>query len=312
MQWFDSKAPAALEEVLDVVGAEIMGPLQVELAGEQELLLSPTWFLGLLPLHAAPLADADRVVDRFDVTYVPGAVLLDRLISLGPVRVSDCLAATSTQPVPRADEELKILEILFGALSANDLTPTEALRSPSASIVHLAAHGYARLGGWSSGIELWASPAILSLARLLEEGDYSATGVANIAACESGLELTYELLPSEYLSIDNAMLACGARAVVSNLWSCLVPCRCGSLLASTLLSRMELEVGDAYRAAASSVRALGETEPPIRVRELLDRVYAGWREHLQQQEQRAGGQSAIPIFGRDSSAADGRGVRWKL
>ena len=294
--WFESEAPAALEEVLGIVGAEIMGPLHFGLVGKRELLLSPAWFLGLLPLHAAPLVGTDRVVDRFDVTYAPGAILLDRLIGLGPVRVSDCLSATSTQPVPRAVEELKILEILFGAPSANDLTPEMALRSPSASIVHLAAHGYARLGGWSSGIELSGESGYLSLARMLEEGDYSATGVANIAACWSGVELTYELLPSEYLSIDNAMLACGARAVVSNLWELSGPV---SVLFSACFYTAVAEgaqVGNAYRAAASSVRALGETEPPIRVRELLDRVYAGWREHLQQQELRAGVPISHPYF----------------
>lgn len=294
--WFESKAPAALEDVLGIVGAEIMGPLHFELAGKRELLLSPTWFLGLLPLHAAPLVGGDRVVDRFDVTYVPGAVLLDRLIGLGPVRVGDCLAATSMQSVPRAAEELKILEILFGAPPANNLTPEMALRSPSASIVHLAAHGYARLGGWSSGIELSGESGYLSLARLLEDGDYSATGVANLAACWSGLELTYELLPSEYLSIDNAMLACGARAVVSSLWELSGPV---SVLFSACFYTAIAEgaqVGDAYRTAASSVRALGETEPPIRVCELLDRVYADWREHLQKQELRARVGISHPYF----------------
>jgi hypothetical protein len=282
--WFESKAPAALEDVLGMVGAEIMGPLHFELVGKRELLLSPAWFLGLLPLHAAPLGGADRVVDRFDVTYVPGAVLLDRLIGLGPVRVSDCLAATSGRPVPRAAEELKLLEILFGTPPATDLTPEMALRSPSASIVHLAAHGYARLGGWSSGIELSGESGYLSLARLLQDGDYSATGVANIAACWSGLELSYELLPSEYLSIDNAMLACGARAVVSSLWE--LSGRVSVLFSACFYTAIAegAQVGDAYRTAASSVRAFGETEPPIRVCELLDRVYPDWREHLQQQE----------------------------
>ncbi len=294
--WFECKVPAALEEVLDVVGAEIMSPLHCELADKRELLLSPAWFLGLLPLHAAPLVGADRVVDRFDVTYAPGAVLLDRLIGLGPVRVSDCLAATSSRSVPRDAEELKILEILFGAPSANDLTPEMALHGPSASIVHLAAHGHARLGGWSSGIELSGESGYLSLARLLEEGDYSATGVATVAACESGLELTYELLPSEYLSIDNAMLACGARAVVSSLWELSGPV--SVLFSACFYSAIAegAQVGDAYRAAASSVRTLGETEPPIRVRELLDRVYAGWREHLQQQELHAEVGLSHPYF----------------
>lgn len=294
--WFESKAPAALEEVLGVLGTEITEPLHFELANRRELLLSPVWFLGLLPLHAAPLIGADRVVDRFDVTYVPGAALLDRLTGLGPVRVSDCLSATSTQPVPRAAEELKILEILFGTPSVNDLTPEMALHSPAASIVHLAAHGYARLGGWSSGIELSGESGYLSLARLLEEGDYSSTGVANIAACESGLELTYELLPNEYLSIDNAMLACGARAVVSNLWELSGPV---SVLFSACFYTAVAEgkqVGDAYRAAASSVRALSETEPPLGVRKLLDRVDADWREHLQQQELRARVPISHPYF----------------
>ncbi|HEV7528483.1 MAG TPA: CHAT domain-containing protein [Solirubrobacteraceae bacterium] len=294
--WFESKAPAALDQVLGAVGDEIMGPLHFELASKRDLLLSPTWFLGLLPLHAAPLIGAGRVVDRFDVTYVPGAALLDRLTGLGPVRVSDCLSATSTQSVPRAAEELKILEILFGTSSVDDLTPEMALHSPAASIVHLAAHGYARLGGWSSGIALSGESGYLSLARLLEEGDYSSTGVANIAACESGLELTYELVPNEYLSIDNAMLACGARAVVSNLWELSGPV---SVLFSACFYTAVAEgeqVGDAYRAAASSVRALGETEPPPRVRKLLDRVDAGWCEHLQQQELRARVPISHPYF----------------
>lgn len=294
--WFESKTPAALEQVLGVVGAEIMDGLHFELVGKRELLLSPVWFLGLLPLHAAPLAGADRVVDRFDVTYVPGATLLDRLIGLGPVRKGDCLSATSTKPVPRAAEELEILEILFGIPSVNDLTPEGALRSPAASIVHLAAHGYARLGGWSSGIELSGETGYLSLARLLEQGDYSATGVVNIAACESGLELAYELLPSEYLSIDNAMLACGARAVVSHLWTLLGPV--STLFTACFYTAVAegAQVGDAYRGAVSSVRTFGDTEPPRRVRELLDGAYTGWREHLQQQERYAGVPISHPYF----------------
>jgi hypothetical protein len=295
-EWFESKTPAALDQMLDVVGAEIMDPLHFELAGKRQLLLSPVWFLGLLPLHATPLTGANRVIDRFDVTYGPGAALLDRLIGLGPVRVHDCLPATSTRPVPRAAEELKILERLFGMPSVSDATPEMALRSPAASIVHLAAHGYARLGGWSSGIELSGESGYLSLARLLEEGDYSDTGVVNIAACESGLELAYELLPSEYLSIDNAMLACGARAVVSHLWE--LPGPVSALFTACFYTAIaeEAQVDDAYRAAVSSVRTFGETELPLRVRELLDDVYAGWREHLQLQEQCAKVPISHPYF----------------
>jgi hypothetical protein len=301
--WFESKGAsvaeesAALEEMLDVIGAEIMEPLYLELAGKRELLLSPAWFLGLLPLHAAQLRSDDDATGRFDVTYVPGAVLLDRLVGLGPVRVEDCLAATGEQPVPKAAEELRVLEALFATTPTHGLTPEMAVRSPSASIVHLAAHGYARIDGWSSGLALSGEPSgYLPLARLLLEGDYSATGVVNIAACESGLELTYELLPSEYLSIDNALLACGARSVVSSLWKLSGPV---SVLFSACFYAAIVEgaqVGDAYRAATSSVRALDRTQLPARVRELLDRVYPDWRKDLRQEELRAKVPVSHPYF----------------
>jgi hypothetical protein len=298
--WFESKTPASLAKVLDVIAEEIMVPLWMSLGEEKDLLLSPSWFLGLLPLHAAPIHGKRRAVDLFrSITYVPSGLLLDRVIELGPVRVHDCLAGTSTQPVSGATEELATLEILFASRSLSDITPEEVLRKPSPSIVHLAAHGYARVGGWSSGIQLSGeSPAAsyLSLARLLQEGNYSSTGVANIAACESGLELRYELLPDEYLSIDNALLACGARSVISSLWELSGSVSVAFSACFYVNVADGAQVKEAYRAAVSAVRSFGEADPPARVAGLLDRISPRWREKLQLEEERLGVGMHDPYF----------------
>ena len=298
--WFASETPAALEDVLDVVAREVMGPLWEKLGDDQHLLLSPTWFLGLLPLHAARILGSRRAVDVFkSITYVPSGVLLDRLMGLGPVRVGDCLAGTSTKPVCGAAEELALLEILFGGESLVGATPEAVLREPTASIVHLAAHGYARSGGWSSGIELSGTSrnsGYLSLARLLRDGDFSSTGVVNIAACHSGVELRYELLPDEYLSMDHALLACGARTVISSMWALSGPV---SLLFSASFYTCiaaGTQVNDAYLEAMSAVRCSGDDALPDSAVRLLDRVSPTWREDLQREVHEARVGMSHPYF----------------
>jgi hypothetical protein len=298
--WFDSRTPAALDGVLDTITEEIMGPLWEKLGDDKDLLVSPTWFLGLLPLHAARILGPRRAVDMFkSFTYVPSCVLLDQLIGLGPVQIGDCLAGTSTEPVPRAGEELALLETLFGGKPLCDVTPEAVLREPTASIVHLAAHGYARNGGWASGVQLSGTSSgagYLSLARLLRDGNFSSTGVVNIAACDSGVELRYELLPDEYLSMDHALLACGARTVISSLWELSGPV--SLLFSACFYTRIAAgaQVSDAYLAALSAVRRSGESALPDTAVRLLDLVSTTWREDLQREEQNAGVDISHPYF----------------
>lgn len=298
--WFDSRSPTALELVLDTITDEVMGPLWEKLGDDKDLLVSPTWFLSLLPLHAARILGQRRAVDVFkSFTYVPSCVLLDQLIELGPVQIGDCLAGTSTEPVPRAGEELALLEILFGGKPLFDVTPEAVLREPTASIVHLAAHGYARNGGWASGVQLSGSSrsaGYLSLARLLRDGNFSSTGVVNIAACDSGVELRYELLPDEYLSMDHALLACGARTVISSLWELSGPV--SLLFSACFYTRIAAgaQVSDAYLAALSAVRRSGESALPDSAVRLLDLVSATWHEDLQREEQNAGVDISHPYF----------------
>lgn len=236
-QWINAPHDArehSLEAVLEYVGSTVMGPLSRELRaiGVRELVISPSWFLEVLPLHAAPThangRTASRVLDEFEqVTYAPSMRLLWRIARLGQVRGHGAFVF--------GDGESGLTEVVQEASALRDILTESGLStvmrtacedilaaSSGNSIVHFACHGdWWPNDGLRSALVIGSGPRrrVVSAARVLRQGSFQSTALVSLAACNTGLHL--QLLQrdfKEFMSLDAAFLARGARCVVSSLW----------------------------------------------------------------------------------------------
>jgi len=210
------------------LAGELVAPL-VE-RGVRELTVLPVSFLHALPLHLWPATDdphGDRLVDAFDVvSYAPSASLLHGLSKIAPRTDGAVVAAGHGADLRFVDAELGVVSSVTGgtARTLPDAT-TSAVTSAAgtAGLLHLACHGSWIIGDyWSSGLALAADDGgdgWFSVAEIQRDLDLGGTELVCLSACDSGVSATDLWRVDDYLGIDGAFLACGARAVLSTLWS---------------------------------------------------------------------------------------------
>jgi CHAT domain-containing protein len=208
----------------------LLAPLERPLAGRRRLIVSPDGILAFLPFEALARADGSRVLDAWEVGYVPSGTVLAGLRSqaarggkgAGVLAVGDPSPATGR--LPAAGDEVRAIGALFepGArtlllgedASLGRLEEELGRDGRRRFALHLACHG--RLDAEhprQTGLVL-ARGEVLSLDelhRLRVPAD-----LAVLSACETGRG---RLLRGEgVLGLVRGFFAAGAPRVVASNW----------------------------------------------------------------------------------------------
>lgn len=201
-----------IQPVFAAIDARIPAGGNLVLVAEEEL--SP------LPLHAVPLGDGTRLLERACVTYAPSmrvlAALAARRIDIEKMHEMVAIG------VAFQDEALALSQ-RFGVqgLTGNHLVPKHALEFlENARVAHFACHGHFDPGNHlECGLVLrnsddYMARDVLTVRELLERRVELELVV--LSACETGRGI---VSASDYLGLGRAWLAAGARATVSALWN---------------------------------------------------------------------------------------------
>lgn len=211
----------------------IAEPIAAEFAdsGVRHLVLSPTWLLDLLPVHAFSVgkgSEAPILLDLFDsITYAPSVHVLHALStasrSVGKAVLS--VAVQGPEPLQGIAAEPWILDQLYhDHKHLDDVTgtPRAVLSSATkADIINIACHGKACTYHLESRLDLVGEGlgnAALTTARILADGDFSAARLVVLNGCGTGVHPTMQRGVENPRGIDAAFLARGARCVASSLW----------------------------------------------------------------------------------------------
>lgn len=230
----------ALHDLTTALWDRLMGPVHERLTalGVREgapVMLVPSGWLGLLPLHAAQRAVAGQwraFVDDFAVSYVPSAavarVCRTRLAARERRGGGCVVVANPTGDLRFANSEAAAIAGLVGVRPApndcrvigGDDATVQAVRDAvgGRQYVHFACH--ARFD-WSnpaeSGLEL-AGDTWLRIEDILSPAmRLSSARVVTLSACETGMA-EFRSMPDEFIGLPGAFIEAGASAVVSSLW----------------------------------------------------------------------------------------------
>jgi CHAT domain-containing protein len=207
----------------------VMAPLIDGLSTISNIVLIPTGFLALVPLHLAWRTDHSAttgrryVLDDICVTYVPTAraakapaLHADEVRSV--LVVEDPTAGTPERLRAVARETRAIQEELTGVeiLQGSEAEKTRVLAGLEAHDVgHFACHARSDAANpRRSGLALAGSDRLLL--EDLERADLK-TRLVVLSACETATIGTH--LPDEVVGFPSAFVAAGADAVVGSMWS---------------------------------------------------------------------------------------------
>jgi len=224
--WEGSDEEALARELF----GRLLAPLERPLAGKRRLVVSPDGILAFLPFEALARGDGTRVLDAWEVSYVPSGTVLAALRSdasagrrgAGLLAVGDPGAAPPRLP-GSADEVRSIgalfepeqRRLLLGAEASLTRLQAELAREGRRVFAfHLACHG--RLDAEhprQTGLVL-AGGEVLTLDELHRLR--VPAGLAVLSACESGRG---RLLRGEgVLGLVRGFFAAGAPRVVASAW----------------------------------------------------------------------------------------------
>ena len=220
--WFD-----ALDATCAWLGEAVMGPLMAaleqHLPPESQVVLIPSGWLALLPLHAARLPGSQAyALDRFCFTYAPSAQALYHARRQAASAPADALLAVENPrgDLPFTSQEVKAALEHFRDqavhLPEKRATRKNVLRDiPKANVLHFSTHG---LAGWgeAEAARLVLADGELTLAEVYRL-KLDQARLAVLSACETaipGLEV-----PDEVSSLPSGWMQAGVPGVVGTLWS---------------------------------------------------------------------------------------------
>jgi CHAT domain-containing protein len=211
-----SRPAANTRSLLTALYTALITPLELHLSRCQHLAIIPHGALHAVPFQAL-LGEAGYLVQRFDVTVCPSLRLLD-LLHARPRRTGRAvvLGHSAGGRLPGAVAEAgAVARLLNGELLLEEEATCAGLmaRCTDLAILHLAAHGEARLD----------NPPFAHIA--LEDEHLTTGEVANLdlegalivlSACESGRGLV--AAGDDVVSLSRGFLLAGASAMVQSLW----------------------------------------------------------------------------------------------
>jgi hypothetical protein len=210
-----------------------------------EIVVLPHGPLNLLPFAALPaVGTGEPLASRFAVRYTPSLELLqarteqtglddrERLVSSSLVVGNPAMPSVRTvggdsvrlSPLPGAATEARWLADSLGARLVTSGTESEVReRLPTASLVHLATHGFAYSSSGrarESWIALTPDPThdgLLTVGELLDQVPTLQAELVVLSACQTGLgDVRFG---EGTVGLQRAFLAQGARTLLVSLWS---------------------------------------------------------------------------------------------
>lgn len=261
---------------LDNIGrwlwTHVMGPVLAALPDRTpELVLVPGGLLGLLPLHAACIADPTArtgrryVLDDIRISYAANAQARGAALRMADTPASTLLIVEEPRPVQADDisaaaREAERVGLAFAgsATSRAGVESITHLRHEAAThssvrdgmaeraVLHLCCHGSADVANPLRGGLLLAHDRVLTVAELMVRRQALAR-LAVLSACESAM--IGARLPDEVVGLPSALAAAGVGGVVGALWA--VP--------STAMARLAIRFYEIWRA--------GQMEPAEALRQ---------------------------------------------
>ena len=220
-----------LNRVTEWLGRNVMGPILDAVHNEQRVVLVPSGWLAVLPLHAAfssdPNAPSERryALDDICISYAPSARALrhGQRVATGvdaeAILVVEEPRPTSAPPLPSAQQEALSVSTHFPRsrrLSHEDATREAVLAAlPGYTVLHFCCHGYAVPPEPMSGGLILAYDGLLTVRDLMNQS-LSGVRLAVLSACETafpGLKL-----PDEVIGLPTAFMEAGTAGVVASLW----------------------------------------------------------------------------------------------
>ncbi|MBD2337430.1 CHAT domain-containing protein [Calothrix sp. FACHB-156] len=217
----------------------------------QQLVIIPHLFLHLFPLHALPIADSSRLLDRFSkgVRYAPSCQVLQVSQKQKRSNFTHLFAIQNpTEDLSYSDIEVETIRGIFHPYDdvlVKRAAKKEAINNQqfsTANCVHFSCHAYFNSDiSMLSGLLLNDSrvpassthnpPYCLSLpdgsaidlSKCLTLGeifelDLSQCRLVTLSACETGF-IDFQILSDEYVGLPSAFLVAGSPSVVSSLWT---------------------------------------------------------------------------------------------
>ncbi|WFE29332.1 CHAT domain-containing protein [Solwaraspora sp. WMMD791] len=215
---------AQLTRFLGWLGASVLGPVLAALPAVDAVAVVPMGVLGLLPLHAARLADGTHVLDRLTVTYVPNAralVAARHAAGDGPTP-GHLLVVDDPQPVAAplahaAAEADRVQSHFADTVRFPGPTATRAAVLAALGdrdVLHFACHGAADVADpRSSGVRL--ADGMLTVADLLRTP--LRCRLAVLAACETAM-IGLDAL-DEVVGLPAGLMQAGCAGVVGTGWA---------------------------------------------------------------------------------------------
>lgn len=220
--------PAALSRLREL--QPLVQPIADILArsADNHAIVIPTGLLGLIPLHAIPIPDSDRVLDDIgEIHFSPSAAVFAacRKRASKPrqqhlVGIAD--PETSLPPLPGSRAELAAIQEQFEPdIPATCTYGSEATRTwllehvGEATYLHLACHGASAPGTSADGRLYLADETILTIDDLID-GRLKQCRLAVASACQSGHYTAN--IPDEFTGLPAGFLEAGAACAIVSLW----------------------------------------------------------------------------------------------
>lgn len=218
-----SPPPSLLDEAQDTAHTLyqlLIEPLKPHLAGCRSL-----WIIPHGPLWSVPFAalydGRQYLMENFELTYLPGLVLLEQSERRDATTLLDAPLVVGHSHGGRllcsVGEAQAVADALGKArLLLEDEASTERLRTAASSctLLHLATHGFFR-----SDAPLFSALYLVDgwlMAGDLDEWDLSHTELAVLSACETGVSLSRG---SDLLGLAHGFFRAGARQLLVSLWA---------------------------------------------------------------------------------------------
>ena len=186
------------------------------------LIISPHFYLNVLPLHAAML-NGRLLIEKWPVSYLPSPAMAPHIAGRQSEVGSRALfvgnptrdLAYTVVEVEKAADKLNAKGIASQAIT-DDAATANGIRERlgDTAILHLACHAVLEQDFGKSGIDL--ADGRITAAEIMNDWDLSGLSLAFLSTCVSGLTVTG---PSdEYLALARCFFYAGASTVVANLW----------------------------------------------------------------------------------------------